>query len=107
MSRVDLKTGSRLRSRACSTEIIVVRVPSTAITLTCGGHPMVAHDSTGVDGALAPLPDWDSGTVLGKRYTSPNDDSLEVLVTKPGAGTLGDGSAPLIVKGAKPLPASD
>ena len=47
------------------------------------------------------------GTALGKRYTHPADSSLEVLVTKPGDGTLGDGSTPLVVKESKPLPASD
>jgi hypothetical protein len=48
----------------------------------------------------------DGGTQLGKRYTTP-EVPLEVLVTKPGAGSLTIADTPLVVKEAKPLPASD
>jgi hypothetical protein len=43
---------------------------------------------------------------VGKRYVDP-DESIEVLCTKAGAGSLSIGDAALAVKGAKPLPASD
>ena len=43
---------------------------------------------------------------MGKRYVT-EDESLELLCTKPGAGSLAAGEAPLNVKGAKPLPSSD
>ena len=42
---------------------------------------------------------------MGKRYV--DDGGAEVLVTKAGAGTLSVGEAPLMLKEAKPLPASD
>ena len=43
---------------------------------------------------------------MGKRYTE-DTGALEVLVTKPGAGTLAIGTTPLVLKDSKPLPASD
>jgi hypothetical protein len=43
---------------------------------------------------------------MGKRYVDP-DETVEVLCTKPGAGSLGIGDALLDLKEAKPLPASD
>jgi hypothetical protein len=46
------------------------------------------------------------GNEMGKRYTT-EDGSLEVLVTKAGAGTLAAGDDPLLIKGVKPLPSSD
>jgi hypothetical protein len=49
---------------------------------------------------------FDGGTLVGKRYVN-EDESIEILCTKPGAGSLSIGQAALNVKGAKPLPASD
>jgi len=46
------------------------------------------------------------GTQIGKRYVNAAGD-LELLCTKPGTGSLAAGGAPLVVKGAKPLPSSD
>jgi hypothetical protein len=100
---MQLRMGARLRSQVCSTEVVVVRAGDTDDELTCGGSSLVA-----VDGAPAasgtPVAGLDSGTELGKRYT---DGSLELLVTKAGAGTLAVGGAPLEIKGARPLPSSD
>ena len=48
----------------------------------------------------------DGGTLMGKRYVD-EGDTIELLCTKPGAGTLGIGSTALTLKEAKPLPASD
>ncbi|MDQ1449658.1 MAG: hypothetical protein QOC79_2629, partial [Actinomycetota bacterium] len=45
-------------------------------------------------------------TVLGKRYTDERQ-SLELLCTKAGRGSLSVGAEPLVLSGAKPLPASD
>jgi hypothetical protein len=42
---------------------------------------------------------------MGKRYI--DDTGAEVLVTKAGSGSLSIGTIPLVVKEAKPLPASD
>jgi hypothetical protein len=45
-------------------------------------------------------------TLMGKRYEDA-DLGLELLCTQPGEGALSIGDAPLLVKGAKPLPSSD
>ena len=97
--------GLRLRSRVCTTEVIVVRAPSSDIALHCGGLPMASFDEeiTTTD----PADGWDTGALLGKRYTASDDQDLEVLVTKEGKGTLGDGNNQLVLKEAKPLPSSD
>jgi len=100
-----LKVGNRYRSQVCSTEVVVVRPGNGADVLTCGGHPMVEIIEAGPTG-LSPIEGLDGGTLIGKRYTDASG-SLEVLVTKAGAGSLGLGSEPLTVKEAKPLPASD
>lgn len=100
-----LRTGARLRSQVCTTEVIVVRPGAGTVSLTCGGQPMVDLADTATAGS--PAAGLDGGALLGKRYTAPADDTLELLVTKAGAGTLGDGQTPLVLKEAKPLPASD
>ena len=100
-----IKSGMRLHSRVCGTGVIVIRPGSRAFDLRCGGAPV--SPSADRDPASAPLSPFDGGSLLGKRYTHPDDDTLELLVTSPGAGTLSDGDTPLVIKEAKPLPASD
>jgi hypothetical protein len=63
--------------------------------------PAAAGDPTG-----SPAGDAAEGTLLGKRYVN-DDESLEVLCTKPGEGSLGVAGVALELKEAKPLPASD
>jgi hypothetical protein len=101
----SLTPGLRLRSQTCGTEIIIIRPPAGSLALHCGGQPMVALDA-GQEPSAQPEPGLDTGTQLGKRYTSP-DGALEVLVTRSGAGTLSIGSQPLTIKEPKALPASD
>ncbi|NUU26189.1 MAG: hypothetical protein HOV68_32510 [Streptomycetaceae bacterium] len=101
-----MRTGARLRSQVCSTEVIVVRPPADGVELTCGGRPMLDIGADVPEG-LSPAPELSGGALLGKRYTLAADDSFEVLVTKAGAGTLANGGEPLVVKEAKALPASD
>jgi hypothetical protein len=103
---VQLRIGARLRSQVDATEIIIVRVPPRELTLTCGGHPMIdvkAERQAGLtlDASLA------TGSPVGKRFTHPDDQTLEVLVTKGGDGTLADGTTALVLKEAKQLPSSD
>ncbi|MGH9215883.1 MAG: hypothetical protein ACRDZS_06480 [Acidimicrobiales bacterium] len=105
MEPLELRPGSRLRSIADATEVVVVRPPARPIDLRCGGHPMVPLDSAGPVDAV-PAPDHAGGTLLGKRYVDA-EQTLEVLCTKPGDGSLSVGDEPLQVKEAKPLPASD
>ena len=99
-----LKAGTRLRSNVCTTEAMVVAAPAGDVELSCGGAPMIAISETAAGGA--PAADAALGTQLGKRYANQAGD-LEVLCTKPGAGSLGAGGALLVIKEAKPLPSSD
>ncbi|ORW01210.1 hypothetical protein [Mycobacterium kyorinense] len=99
-----IKTGSRLRSQVCDTQVIVVKATTAFDELRCGGASMVPVDSDGSP-LGSPDPAFSGGTVMGKRYT--DDSGGELLVTKAGAGTLSVGEIPLTLKEAKPLPASD
>ncbi|MFB4306844.1 hypothetical protein [Actinomadura sp. GTD37] len=100
-----IKPGMRLHSKVCGTGVIVIRPGARTFDLRCGGVPV--SPSGDRDPASAPLSPYDGGSQLGKRYTHPDDDTLELLVTSPGAGTLSDGDTPLVIKEARPLPASD
>jgi hypothetical protein len=101
---VNLKPGARLSSQVCETEFVVIKGAGDH-ELACGGAPAVpvgdpaAHQG-GIGGELA------GGTLLGKRYTD-DDGSVEILCTKPGAGTLTYDGQVLTLKESKPLPASD
>jgi hypothetical protein len=64
----------------------------------------LATDPAGEKGTIAG--DAAGGTALGKRYVSA-DESLEILCTKAGDGSLGADGELLSLKEAKPLPASD
>jgi hypothetical protein len=102
-----LLPGTRLRSAVCSTEVVVVRADDPAAVLECGGQPMQPIASAGERAVGAvPRPGLDGGTVLGKRYGAAGDP-VEVLCTKPGAGTLSSRGSILGERRAKALPASD
>ena len=101
-----LSPGSRLRSQVCSAEVVVVRGGTGTVELTCGGVPMVPLNAAPGD-EVTPVPGLMAGVTVGKRYIAPGDEAFEVLVTKPGDGTLADHADPLLIKSAKPLPASD
>jgi hypothetical protein len=99
-----IKNGTRLQSQVCDTQVIVVRTADSLDELWCGGVPMVAIDAqkssdVEMDSAFA------GGSIMGKRYV--DEGGAEVLVTKAGAGTLSIGVTALVLKEAKPLPASD
>jgi len=100
-----LKSGVRLRSQVCATEVIVVRAGDQATVLNCGGFPMVDLAQSQEPGPNL-SDEFAGGTLIGKRYVDAAG-TIEVLVTKPGAGTLVLGDTALAVKTAKPLPASD
>jgi len=99
-----IKSGSRLKSQVCDTQVIVVKTADSLDDLRAGGAPMVPLDDTASSGAALD-PAFSGGAVMGKRYV--DDAGAEVLVTKAGAGTLSIGTVPLSIKEAKPLPASD
>ena len=97
-----IKNGTRLTSQVCDTQVIVVRSAESLDDLRCGGAPMVEIGAPR-EGELDPA--FAGGSVMGKRYV--DDAGAEVLVTKPGAGSLSVGATPLQLKEVKPLPASD
>jgi hypothetical protein len=99
-----VKNGTRLQSQVDDTQVIVVKSADSLDDLRCGGTPMVELGSQkdvggDIDAKFA------DGTVMGKRYV--DDAGAEVLVTKAGKGSLSVGETPLVLKEAKPLPASD
>ena len=102
---MDLKSGSRWRSAVSDTEVIVVRAPSSPLTLECGGQPMVPHGAQKPAGASID-PMFAEPTAVGKRFAD-EESGLEVLCTKAGEGALSIDGKLLPMKGAKPLPSSD
>ena len=103
---MKLKPGMRLRSQVDGTEVIVVRSPADDFDVACGGQPMIgvaAEPEPGLGAVGEPA----EGTQLGKRYTLATDAAIELLVTKPGQYGLSVDGTPLVLKEAKPLPASD
>ena len=99
----ELRPGARFQSTVCMTEVIVVK-GTGPVDLTCGGSEMVSAGTAERDGE--PSPDASGGTLLGKRYGDP-DETVELLCTKAGAGSMALGGVELAVKQTKPLPASD
>jgi len=100
-----LKPGGRLFSPVCSAEFIVVRSPSSDVEITIGGVPALAAAAER-DAATAIVEGHDGGSAIGKRYVDA-DESIEVLCTKPGSGSLALNGEVLVTKDAKALPASD
>ena len=79
-----MKPGSKLKSAACDTEVMVIKAAD--IVVTCGGAPMAADrpaERVSID------PAFSAGTRLGKRYIDAAG-TVEFLCVKPGQGSLGD-----------------
>ncbi len=98
-----VKNGTRLQSQVDDTQVIVVKTADSLDDLRCSGAAMVALDAE--KSAAEIDPEFAAGTAMGKRYI--DDGGAEVLVTKAGKGTLSVGTTVLVLKEAKPLPASD
>ena len=96
-----MKPGTKLKSTVCDTEVMVIR--GTDVVVECGGAPM-AQERPAQKGTLQA--GWDKGTQIGKRYVDVAL-SIELLCVKPGQGSLSIGGVALLLKDAKPLPASD
>jgi hypothetical protein len=101
---VQFRAGQQLVSAVDSTAVIVIRAPAKECTLTCGGVAMAAADQPVT--AAEPDPSLMAGTQIGKRYVD-EADTIQVLCTKAGNGTLALDGRPLVIQAAKPLPASD
>jgi hypothetical protein len=98
-----LRPGQRLHSAVCDAEVVVVRAPSTPVSVGCGGVPLLEEGQSPSEAAAAVPGD---GPLLGKRYAD-EELGLELLCIRAGSGVLTVDGRPLQVKGAKPLPSSD
>jgi hypothetical protein len=114
-----LRPGEQLASTVCTTRLAVIRAPAQGRPLiACGGEPMVPATSArppasghgpNANGPNANGPNANgtaAATLIGKRYTDAAE-TVELLCTSSGAGVLSCDGAPMTVKAAKPLPASD
>jgi hypothetical protein len=101
---VTFSAGQQLVSAVDGTAVIIIRAPAEECTLTCGGVAMTAPGAP-ASGA-APDPSMMAGTQIGKRYVD-QADTIQVLCTKAGDGTLALNGEPLLIQSARPLPASD
>lgn len=100
---LNLRPGDQLASTACTTRVVVVRVPADRSPLIeCGGSPMVAA----TPGAKPAPPAPGATTLIGKRYVDATE-TVELLCTSSGAGALSCDGTEMVLKAAKPLPASD
>jgi hypothetical protein len=102
---MQLKAGTRLRSAVCATEVMIIAAPAGDVALTCGGEPLVDVKAE-VRAGGAPAEGHAAGTQIGKRYVDAGN-TVELLCTTPGQGSLALAGVPLQIKGAKPLPSSD
>ena len=94
-----MKPGSRIKSSVCDTEVVVIRFGSGE--LTCGGAAMGE-----AGGGRELSPEFAGGSLMGKRYVDA-EGRIELLCVKAGRGTLALDGIALVLKEAKPLPASD
>jgi hypothetical protein len=98
---MTMKPGSKLKSQACATEVMVIRCGDGQIE--CGGVAM--GDDKPAEPA-SPSTEHGNGTLMGKRYVDAAG-TVELLCIKPGKGSLSVDGVALTIKDAKPLPASD
>lgn len=101
---MKLRVGLALASAVDATNVIVTRVPDGDVELTCGGVAMYPKGGEAPEATADPA--QMAGTLIGKRYVDPGD-TLEVLCTKAGEGTLALDGNPLVTAEAKALPSSD
>ncbi|KYC28889.1 hypothetical protein ACY05_04150 [Sterolibacterium denitrificans] len=99
-----MKSGVRLKSAVCDTEVMVTKAAADEIQLTCGGAEML--EMSGAKSGGTPDAAHAAGTLVGKRYVD-EGDRYEFLCTKGGKGNLAINGVALQVKQAKALPSSD
>ena len=99
---LQLRAGQSLFSTIDPTTVVVIKAPAEQVTVSVNGVEVTASKPGSAPSAAPP----GSGTLIGKRYA---DDAIgiELLVSKPGSGTLEVNGTPLTVKESKPLPSSD
>ena len=96
-----MKPGTKLKSAACDTEVMVIRCGEGAIE--CGGLAMATDKPAEL---VAPSGEHANGSLMGKRYVDAGG-AFELLCVKAGKGSLSVDGVALTTKDAKPLPASD
>lgn len=99
-----LKAGARFKSDVCDTAVMVIKAPAGEYDLRCGGATMIPPTET--PGSSTIQSSFASESLIGKRYVNA-DESVELLCTKGGKGTLSLNGAAMEVKQAKQLPSSD
>lgn len=102
---ITLKPGTRLLSNVCTTELITVRASAEPCELTIGGRPPALSAADREDSGPV-IEGHAGGAQMGKRYVDA-DDTVELLCTKAGEGVPAIDGELLVLKEAKPLPASD
>jgi hypothetical protein len=96
-----VKPGTKLKSTVCDTEVMIIRCGDG--TIECGGSVMAEAKPE----ALAEISaSHANGSLMGKRYVDAAG-TFELLCVKPGKGSLSVDGTAMIIKEAKPLPASD
>jgi hypothetical protein len=99
----NLKVGAKLFSAVCDGQVMVLHTGAAEADLRCGGAPMV----TAAPAEKAALdPNLAGGVLIGKRYVD-SGDTIELLCTKAGKGSLTLNGETLQPKQPKALPASD
>lgn len=101
---LTLTPGTRIFCAVDTTELITVKAPAAPIEFSIGGHPAILSADQRIDGTVQT--GHDSGVALGKRYVDAAE-TVELLVTKPGAAVPALAGELLVLKESKPLPASD
>jgi hypothetical protein len=96
-----MKPGTKLKSIVCDAEVMIIRCGEG--TIECGGAAM-AEVKPETPGDISA--DHVNGVLMGKRYVDA-PGTFELLCVKPGKGSLSVNGTPMIIKDAKPLPASD
>jgi len=102
---MKLTVGKTLASAVDGATVVVVRASEAEVEVTSGGLSLYDPKSE-EKSAGEPDPNLLGGTLIGKRYVN-SDDTIELLATKPGKGSLAIDGEVLNLRDAKPLPASD
>lgn len=100
-----LKPGARIISAVCTAELMTVKAPKVELEITIGGVATIASAQQR-DGSTKIVEGCDGGTLMGKRYVD-EADTIELLCTKAGVGSVAVNGEVLQLKDAKALPASD
>jgi hypothetical protein len=98
-----LKPGTRLKSAVCDTQVMVIKSDGGEHDLRCGGAEVIEANAEG-SGDLDPA--FSEGSMMGKRYVN-EGETIELLCTKGGKGSLSLDGVAIQPKQAKALPTSD